>query len=104
MDKLKREHLEADAREAEEADIHAMNGELQCGVCGEWAPDFAVTVVKMDVSGKIDTVCDECLFESNEFKTCEFCGEAKHDDLMHDAITCKGCFEDIRITPDERVS
>lgn len=95
---------QAMAREADEADLHALEGELKCDQCGEWVPDFEISIASVDGKGLTQHICNICLVESTEFVNCEMCGELKHEDLMKDAITCKSCYDDMRIGLDERVS
>ena len=87
-----------------EVEAHTLNGDLECEVCGEWVPDFDVTIVKINKYDGHKNVCSCCIEDSNEFTGCTACGDTFHIDLMHGKDTCKECFEDMRITPVERVS
>jgi len=104
MTDVYREHVMADAKEAEETDRHLFDGELQCECCGEWVPEGQIKLVEVNDLGGCINICDGCRDESKEFHACEMCGDIKHEDLMHDDIICEACFRDIQITSEERVS
>jgi len=84
------------------ADLHALAGEMECGVCGEWVSDEDI-IIATDCNGQRN-VCWECLHETGEFKTCTSCGSTFHVDLMHDDEWCKTCFREEQLSVDERYS
>ena len=85
-----------------EVEAHTLNGDLECEVCGEWVPDFAVTLVKINKYDGHKNVCDTCIAESKEFSTCVVCGDTFHVDLMRDDEWCEDCFRKEQLSVEER--
>jgi len=103
MDDLCREHLMADAKEAEEIDRHINAGEIECEACGEWNPEALVELVEVNEQGGFQNVCHECLHGTGEFHKCKVCEQYFHDDLMHERTGwCERCFREEQLSPTER--